>query len=62
MQEFHFAVEMDHEGFILVRAQHVVEEAVAGRALLVKNAPLAHAGIDQQAERQWKVGISRENK
>ena len=51
---------MDDKSLVFVFAQHLVEEALAGAALLIKNASLAQAGIDQQAERQREIGFFRE--
>ena len=48
---------MDEERFVLVLAQDVLEEFVAGVALLVEHARLAAAGIEQQAERQRKIAL-----
>ena len=53
-------VEVNDEGLVLVFAQHVIEKGVAGAALLVQNAPLAHARVHEQAERQGKIGFLRE--
>ena len=49
LKQFHFVIEMDHEVFVLVFAKHVVEKAVACRAFLAEDPPLAHAGVHQQA-------------
>ena len=60
MQKFHFAIEVNHERLVLVFAKHVIEESVAGVALLVEDAALAHAGIHQQAQGERKIGVRRE--
>ena len=60
LQEVHFVIELDDEGFVLVFAQGVIEEGVAGVALLVQNAPLAQARVHQETQRQRKIGILRE--
>ena len=38
LEQFHFAVEVDEERFVLVLAQDVLEEFVAGVALLIEDA------------------------
>src|SRR6202034_1955694 len=50
LQQLHFAVEVNHERLVLVFAQHMIEKGVAGVALLIEEAALAHAGIYQQAQ------------
>ena len=45
---------------VLVFAQHLLEKAIAGRAFLAEHGALAHAGVDEQAEGQGKIGLSRE--
>ncbi len=60
MQELDFAIEMNHEGVVLIWTQHVIQEAVASRALLVNDAALAFAGVHQQAESQRKIGFPGE--
>src|SRR5580692_4035046 len=56
-EKLHFVVEVDEKGFVLVFTEYVLEKRAAGGALLIENAPLAHAGIHQQAERQRKIGF-----
>ena len=60
LQELDVPIEVNDEGLVLVGAHQVVEEAVAGGALLVQHAPLAHAGVHQQPERERKVGLFSE--
>ena len=60
LQKFHFPIEMNHEGLVLILAQHVVQKTVAGGALLVEDATLAPARVHQQAERQRQVGLPGE--
>ena len=35
---------------------YLLDEGVTGAAFLIQDAPLAHAGIHQQTERQWEIG------
>ena len=60
LQELHFAVEVDDKGFIFVFSQHLSQKALTGASFLAEHAPLAHAGIHQQAERQWEIGFAGE--
>jgi hypothetical protein len=60
LQQLHLVVEVNHESLVLIFAQQVIEESVAGVALLVQDAALAHAGIHQQPQSKRKVGIRRE--
>ena len=48
---------MDEERFVLVLAQDVLEEFVAGVALPIEHARLAAAGIEQQAEREREIAL-----
>ena len=48
LQQLHLAIEVNDERAILVRAQHLGEEAIAGGALLGQDAALADAGVDQE--------------
>ena len=57
LQQLHFAIEVNDERAILVRAEHLAEEAIAGGALFGQEAALADAGIDQEAERQGQAGF-----
>ena len=54
LEQLHFVVEMDEEGFVFIFAEGAIEEGVAGGALFVEDAALAAAGVDQktQGERQ----------
>ena len=58
LQQLHLAIEVNQEGLVLV-AQQVGEKAAAGVALIRQNAPLAHAGIHQQPQRQRQIGLAR---
>ncbi len=58
LQQFHLAIEVNQEGLVLV-AQQAGEKAAAGVALIRQNAPLAHAGIHQQPQRQLQIGLAR---
>ena len=55
-QQLHFFVEMNQKRQIAVRAQHLIEKALAGGALIVQHVALAGAGI-QQPERQRQIGL-----
>ena len=57
LQQFHFVIEVDDEGHILIFAKHLVEEAIAGVALGFDKPALAHAGIHQQPERERKIAL-----
>ena len=48
---------MDEEGFVFVFAQDAIEERAAGGALLVEDAALAEAGVDEEAEGEREVGL-----
>ena len=50
---------MNDEGLIFV-PQYLIEEAIAGSALVAKDASLASARVDQEAKRQGQVGFPRE--
>ena len=50
LEELDFAIELDDEGLIFVLAKDAVEERAAGGEFLVKNAALAEAGVNEQAE------------
>ena len=54
LEQLHFTVEVNDEGFILSLAHHIVEEAAAGSALLGKNSPLA--AEDSQNPRRAGTG------
>jgi len=41
----------------LVRAKHLAQEAIAGRALFGEDTALADAGVDQEAEGQRQAGF-----
>ena len=60
LQEFHFPVEVNHEGQIFVLAKKFIEEAVACAALLIEDAALAEAGVHQEAQPQRQVAFVRE--
>ncbi len=51
---------MNHKSLVFIFAQHVIEKGVARAALLVQNAPLAHARVHQKTKRQGKIGLLRE--
>ena len=59
LQQFRLVVEVDHEGLVLLGAQNAIEEPQAGGFFLTEHAPLAHAGIHQQTQRQRQVGFVR---
>ena len=48
---------MDDECLVLVFAHQVFQKGVAGDTLLLQHAPLAHAGVHQQAEREREIGF-----
>ena len=51
---------MNHESLVLIFAQQMTDKSVAGVALLVQHASLAHAGVHQQAQSKRQIGILRE--
>ena len=57
LEKFDFVIEMDEEGFVFVFAQDAIEERAAGGALLVEDAALAEAGVDEEAEGEREVGL-----
>ena len=50
-------IEMDEEGFVFVLAQDAIEERAAGGALLIEDATLAKAGVDEEAEGEREIGF-----
>jgi hypothetical protein len=60
LQQFDFAIEVNDESFVPIFAHHLIQKAMAGAALLVENAALAHAGVDEETKGQRKVGIASE--
>jgi len=48
---------MDDEGFVLVFAQNVIEEGMAGREFLIEDAALAQAGVHEEAEGEREIGF-----
>jgi hypothetical protein len=59
LEQLHFSVKMDDECLVFGSSQHLIQETLAGRSFLIQNIPLAHAGVDKQAEREGKVGFLR---
>jgi hypothetical protein len=55
LEQLHFSVKMNDECLVFGSSQHLIQETLAGRSLLIENIPLTHAGVDQQAEREGKV-------
>ncbi len=53
-------VELNQENLVLALAQDGIEKAVGGGALGGDDFFLAHAGVDEQAQAQGKVGLLRE--
>src|SRR5580704_16902434 len=53
-------IEMNHKGFVLVFAEHMVEKAVARCAFLAEDAPLAHARVHEESQGEGKIGFLRE--
>ena len=50
---------MDDKGLVFLGAQDAIQKPKAGRLLLPENTPLAHAGVDQQAESQGQIRLVR---
>ena len=57
LEEFYFVVEVDEEGFVFIFAEDAIEEGSAGGALLIENAALAEAGVDEEAEGEREIGV-----
>ena len=57
LEEFDLVVEMDEEGFVFVFAQDAIEERAAGGALLIEDAALAEAGVDEEPDGEREVGL-----
>jgi acetyl esterase/lipase len=57
LKEFGLAGELNHEGLVLRRGEHLVEKYAAGAALVVEDAALGDAGVNQQTEDQREVGV-----
>ena len=57
LQQLDVPIKMDDEGLVLFRTHQVVQEAIAGRALLLQHASLTHAGVNQQTKRERQVRI-----
>ncbi len=51
---------MDQEGFVFVLAQDVIEERIAGALLLIEDAPLAKARVNEQAEGERQIAFACE--
>ena len=51
---------MNDEGLVAIFTDHLIKKAVAGAALLIEDASLAQAGVDEQAQGQWKIGLATE--
>ncbi len=60
LEEFDLAIEVDEEGLVLVFAQEVVEEHMAGGDFLRQEAALTAAGVDKQAEGEGQVRLTGE--
>ena len=60
LEKFHLAIEMDQEGFVFFFAQNVIEERVAGALFLIEDAPLAEAGVNEQAEGERQIAFACE--
>jgi hypothetical protein len=48
---------MDHEGFVFVFAQDVIEERTAGGDFLAEDAALAETGVNQQTKGKREIGF-----
>jgi len=57
LEKFDLVIEMDDEGFVLVLAEDVIEKGATGGELLIKDAALAEAGVDQQAKGEREIGF-----
>src|SRR5271165_3368269 len=57
LKKFNFTRELDDKRFVFVRPHDVIKERPAGVALLPEHTPLAHAGVDEQAQRERQIGF-----
>jgi len=57
LEEFDLVIEVDEEGFVFIFAEDAVEEGAAGGALLIEDAALAEAGVDEEAEGERELGV-----
>jgi hypothetical protein len=57
LEKEHVIVEADDEGVVLWARECVGEEGFAGYSLLRKEFALAAAGIDHEADGEWKVFV-----
>ena len=60
MEQFYFPVEMNQESEIFVLTEKVVQEAIAGTPLLVENATLAQAGVNEQTKTKGQIAFPSE--
>ena len=60
LQQLDLEIEVDHEGAVLIRPQHLAQKAFARVSLVGEYAPRAAAGIDQQSDGQRQVALLRE--
>ena len=59
MQQLHFEIKVNDKRKILVFTQHLFQETKTGAALVIEHAPLAAAGIHQQAQGQGQIALLR---
>ena len=57
LKKRNLTVKLNDKGFVLVHAQNLIEKCAAGGALLIQEAPLAHAGVHQQSKRKGEIGF-----
>ena len=57
LQQLDLAIKVDYKRTVFRGGNHLVEKGPAGSTLLVQIVAFAHAGINQQANRQRKVRL-----
>jgi hypothetical protein len=59
LEQLHLSVKMNDECLVFGSSEHLIQETLARRSLLIQNIPLTHAGVDKQSKREGKVGFLR---
>src|SRR6202140_844497 len=59
LQELHFTVKVNEEGFVLFLDEHLIEKTAARVSLRVEDIGLTAAGFDQHAQREREIRLLR---
>src|ERR1700686_590093 len=59
LQQLHFTVKVNEEGFVLFLDKHLIEKTAARVSLRVEDVGLAAAGVDKQTQREWEIRFLR---